>query len=314
MVTASDSGYPLVSVLIPAYNHAKYIWSCLDSVLNDGYPNLEVVVLDDGSRDETYFLANQWFVTHGGELNNHLLIRQDNQGVVKTLNTLLRIFTGEYFVLLASDDMLLKGGISARLNALGDTPQALAIFADAVGIDEAGKEIFNSVLVDKFHASISALSNFRTRPYELILNWCVPGPVFLAKRDVLTKIGYYDESFRIEDRDYYLKLVASDALVFVADKVAAYRLHDSATSGTRERQIEIGKLVMQIEAHNLDRFRGLKRAALWLTLRGNTVNFRTVKGIKIVIPLVLTAFARLAVLGFKLTVRLVAYVGEPKRP
>lgn len=308
MSITSTSDYPLISVLVPAYNHARYIWSCLDSILRDGYPNLEVIVLDDGSTDETYRLADEWFSTHGHGLNHNLLMRQDNQGVTKTLNTLLRTFTGEYFVLLASDDMLLQGGIEVRLATLKGVPKALAVFADAIGIDEAGKEICSSVLVDKFHASVRALSNFRTRPYELILNWCIPGPVFLAKREVLNKVGYYNETFRIEDRDYYLKLIASDVLAFTASKVAAYRLHAAASTGTRERQVEVGLEVMRIELHNLDRFLGLKRIALWLTFRGNSANFRCATGHRVIILLVRTAVIRSAALVFKLTTRLVAYI------
>ena len=306
--SASASEYPLISVLVPAYNHAKYIWSCLDSILSDGYPNLEVIVLDDGSTDETYLLAGEWFSANGNRLNHYLLMRQDNQGVTKTLNTLLRTFTGEYFVLLASDDMLLEHGIELRFATLKDAPTALAVFADAIGIDETGMEICSSVLLDKFHASVNALSNCRTRPYDLILNWCIPGPVFLAKREVLKKIGYYNESFRIEDRDYYLKLIASDALAFVAGKVAAYRLHDAASTGTRERQLQVGLEVMRIDLHNLDHFAGLKRTALWLALRGNSANFRSTTGIRAIIPLVQTAVARFVVMGFRYTNRLVAYI------
>lgn len=308
MLKTSASDYPLISVLVPAYNHARFILSCLDSILSDGYPNLEVIVLDDGSTDETYRLAGEWFSTHGHRLNHYLLMCQDNQGVTKTLNTLLRTFKGDYFVLLASDDLLLERGIESRFTNLKNTPAALAVFADAIGINETGKKIYSSVLVDKFHASVGALSNSRTRPYELILNWCIPGPVFLAKREVLKKIGYYDEAFRIEDRDYYLKLIASDALTFTSTKVAAYRFHDAASTGTRKRQVQVGLEVMRIELHNLERFVGLKRTALWLALRGNSANFRRATGIRAIILFVQTAIARSIVLGFKYTARLIAYI------
>ena len=312
--TTSAPDCPLVSVLVPAYNHARYIGVCLDSILTDGYPNLEVIVLDDGSTDETFRLADEWFGINGRLLNNFTLMRQDNHGVAKTLNTLLRKFTGQYFVLLASDDMLLKGGIETRLVALNDSPNALAVFADAIGIDETGAVTCNSVLVDKFNASVRALSNCRTRPYELILNWCVPGPVFLAKREVLKSIGYYNESFRIEDRDYYLRLIAGDALVFTDGKVAAYRIHGAASTGTRERQIQVGLEVMRIEQHNLDCFNGLERFALWLTLHGNSTNFRCLTGVRFVVQFMRTMIIRFLVQIFILTSRLAACINERINP
>lgn len=313
MLTTPACSYPLVSVLIPAYNHVPYIRSCLDSILADGYPNLEVIVLDDGSADETYRLADEWLGIYGRRLSHYHLMRQDNRGVAKTINTLLRTFKGEYFVLLASDDMLLGGGIQVRLDTLKGEPNASAVFGDAIGIDKAGNEIFSSVLADEFHADLSTLLNRRTRAYELILNWCIPGPVYLAKREVLQKFGYYDETFRIEDRDYYLKLIASDALAFTSSKVAAYRLHGESSTGTREKQIQIGREVMRIEKHNLHRFSGFKRISLWLTLRGNSANFRYNKGIILILSFVQTGIARSIALGFKHVVRLIAYVDGNKR-
>ena len=309
MLTTPACSYPLVSVLIPAYNHVPYIRSCLDSILADGYPNLEVIVLDDGSADETYRLADEWLGIYGCRLSHYHLMRQDNRGVTKTINTLLRTFKGEYFVLLASDDMLLGGGIQVRLDTLKGEPNASAVFGDAIGIDKAGNEIFSSVLADEFHADVSTLLNRRTRAYELILNWCIPGPVYLAKREVLKKFGYYDETFKIEDRDYYLKLIASDALAFTSSKVAAYRLHDAASTGTRERQVEVGQEVMRIDLHNLKRFAGLKRAALWLAVRGNSANFQRATGINLIISFTQTALVRLAALIFKYTVRFAVYLG-----
>ena len=308
MLMTLSGRYPLISILIPAYNHAKYISTCLDSIVADGYPNLEVIVLDDGSIDDTHDLAVEWFHRNGSNFSSYHVIRQKNQGIAKSLNTLLRNFSGEYFVLLASDDMLLEGGVEARLIALKDTPKALAIFADAICIDECGRGICDSVLAEKFEASLVALSNPRTLPYELILNWCIPGPVYMAKREVVEIIGYYNEKFLIEDRDYYLRLIAKNSLTFVNRKVAAYRLHGAASTGTRERQVRIGQEVMRIEMHNLTRFHGLKRIALWLALKGNATNFRLTKGIRLIAKIFLTTISRCLAVTLKYFARVVAHV------
>ncbi len=308
MLIKSPADYPLVSVLVPAYNHEKYIVACLDSIMSDGYQNLEVIVLDDGSIDNTYPLAKEWFDLHGQAFSYFDLMHQENRGVARTLNSLLQIFRGKYFVLLASDDMLLEGGIANRLAALERSPKALAVFADAIGIDENGKKLCNSILINKFRASLEALSHGSTRPYELILNWCIPGPVFLAKREVTQKIGYYNENFHVEDRDYYLRLIANDVLTFTATKVAAYRLHSGASTGTRERQIQVGQEVMRIEAQNLARFHGFKRTALWLALKGNATNFRLTGGVRRVVSICHVVIIRSVALVFKYVVRVIAHV------
>ncbi|MDP9227315.1 MAG: glycosyltransferase family 2 protein, partial [Actinomycetota bacterium] len=93
---------PLVSVVIPAYNHARYIASTLDSVVREGYPNLEILVLDDGSTDQTFAAATAW-----AERNQRIPIQvtqQENAGLTKTLNRLLEAANGDFVAYLASDD------------------------------------------------------------------------------------------------------------------------------------------------------------------------------------------------------------------
>lgn len=251
---------PLVSVLVPSYNHERYIVQCLDSVVADGYGNLELIILDDGSTDSTCETAARWLSANKDRFSGGVhLSRQANQGVVKTLNTLVSRANGDYFTLLASDDCLLPGGIEARIDYLRRHPQHLAVFADAVGIDEAGAETCASVLRDRYGADKRALRCERTRGLELILQWCVPGPVYLARKEVLTRIGKYDERYCFEDRDYYLRLIGAGALGFVDRTVAAYRILQ-APSRTRHLQLE--EHLSRIHEDLLPTFRGLNRLAM----------------------------------------------------
>lgn len=266
--------YPLVSVLIPAYNHTRFIKMCLNSILTDGYPNLEVLILDDGSTDDTYAEAENWLNLNGSQFTHYKLSKQSNRGVTKTLNTLMKDCSGDYFVLLASDDMLLQGGIANRLATLQSSPRALAAFGDASCINEDNTIIFHSALTEKFKASISALLNPKTLAIELILHWSVPGPVFMARRVIIKEIGLYNQEYSVEDRDYYLRIIAKDALIFTSNTVAAYRIHTSSSTGTKSRQYEIGKEVKKIELAHLAYYKGLKWCALWLACNGSFANIK----------------------------------------
>lgn len=280
MSSSTKDKYPLVSVLIPAYNHSLFIKICLNSVLADGYPNLEVLIIDDGSTDETYRVAANWLSLNGMRVAHYKLTKQNNQGITKTLNSLMTNCSGDYFVLLASDDMLLPGGIANRLAKLQSTPAALAVFGDAKCINENNVTIFNSALIDKFKANIGALLNPKTIGIELILHWSVPGPVFMGRRAIIKQIGLYNQEFSVEDRDYYLRIIASDALVFTSFKVASYRIHSNSSTGTKNRRYAVGLELKKIELEHLSRYKGLKWCALWLACNGSFVNIKKPMGYK----------------------------------
>lgn len=264
---ADCSTLPLVSVLVPCFNHARYIEACLDSLLADGYPNLELVLLDDGSTDASFEIAERWAAEKSSQLaGGARLSRQANAGVVKTLNTLLRSARGAHFALLASDDYLLPGGIMTRVRYLENQPQYLAVFGDAVGIDEDSEPVADSML-DHFRASRTALRCDRTRTLEIITRWVMPGPVYLARREVIDRIGFYNEDFCFEDRDYYLRLLAARALGYVDVAVAAYRV---ARVRDPNRYLKNARDREQIERQLMPQFKGLA----WMALSARTQRLR----------------------------------------
>ena len=84
---ASVPAMPLVSVLIPAFNHERFVQRCLDSVLEDPYPAKELIIIDDGSTDSTGERIAEWVVQHSGELPIEY-VRRNNRGIAATLNEL----------------------------------------------------------------------------------------------------------------------------------------------------------------------------------------------------------------------------------
>jgi glycosyltransferase involved in cell wall biosynthesis len=219
---------PLVSIIIPLHNNARFIEKCLESVKEETYPKIEVLVLDDGSTDESFHVAEHWCSKKKNNLWNVILKRQANRGITRTLNKLVRMASGEYIAILASDDYLLKGGIEARVKYLQNNPQLLAVFGDCLVVDEDNDIIYKSGITEIYPSSarINALKNKNLIALELALRWSVPGPVFLMRKCTCDIAGYYDESLTVEDRDFYLRLLTMEALGFVDYKVACYRWHD----------------------------------------------------------------------------------------
>ena len=227
-----DPTAPTVSVLIPAYNHAAYIGACLDSVAAQDYPILEIVLIDDGSTDATFEMAQAWQQAHP-DLPFELRIgRQNHRGISATANRLIQAARGEILVPLASDDLLLSAGIGLRVEALQRNPQWWAVFADCQVIDETGRLLRESGVRDLYGGSKKALASDALRTMEMILNWAVPGPVLAVRRcayDPYVGVGLYDETLLVEDYDFYLRLLACGRLGFVDHPVAAYRVHTANT-------------------------------------------------------------------------------------
>lgn len=258
---------PLVSVLIPCFNHERYLEQCLDSVLADGYDNLELRFIDDGSSDRSFALAQAW-----GERNQHHfrggihMERQPNQGLIATLNRLVEQSHGDYFALLASDDMLLPGGIQARVDHLLAHSRHFAVAGDAEGMDENGIRTMPSVVRGRHHGDPRTLASESARTMELILNWSIPGAVYLARREVVDAVGWYEKKFFVEDREYFLRLLAKGAVGFIDRTVGVYRMHSQSQGGSLANRTRMAVEIARVDTHALPWFEGWRRAALALRI------------------------------------------------
>lgn len=254
---------PLVSILVPLYNHAKYIEACLDSIRDEVWPVREVVIVDDGSSDDSAAIARAWYERQEKSVFVRFeLVSRPNKGLTRTINELIAMANGEYLVLLASDDFLLPGGISSRVDYLQTHPDKLAVFSDCIVVDETGKTTHDSGISDLHGGRLHVLGNPELMDLELIFNWCVPGPVFMAHRDLYKRLGGYDENFQVEDWDMYLRICAQGLLGFVPGSVAAYRFHGENTICSEEKCLELDKCHAQSAWRHAWSFTGLRRYGL----------------------------------------------------
>jgi len=254
-----------VSVLIPLYNHERFIFQCLDSIINDPYPSKEVIILNDGSTDNSLDTVQKWQIKNEDKLSGlfFTLKTRGNMGLCRTLNELVLMAHGEYIALLASDDFLLPGGIQARVDYLREHPDKLAVFADCTVVDDNGNLIHKSGIEDLFGGRKRYLMNESLCGYELAFHFCVPGPVFMARRETYQKVGLYDETILVEDWDYYLRLVSQNALGFIDYAVAGYRLHNTNMVKTISKSDWIDWPLDTI-TKNISRFQGIKRLILFI--------------------------------------------------
>jgi glycosyltransferase involved in cell wall biosynthesis len=277
----------LVSVLIPTYNHASYIRRCLDSLLEDGWPNLEVLVIDDGSSDDSFNVIEEWRNQHQNAFYRFDLERQKNRGLAATLNVLIGKATGRYIKILASDDYLIREGIQAGVDFLQKNNDRLAVFGDCLVVDENDKTILRSGLTQFLTPSVRprVMNHPKLIPLEIILRWSILGPGLLLRSEAYTQpgIGLYNELLLVEDRDMYLRLTAKAALGYVDQCVAAYRWHGDNQSRPNDPRRKEHEFALGVAAQtNAQNFKRLERMALQIdSMRWKTGQWKTSKNMKI---------------------------------
>jgi glycosyltransferase involved in cell wall biosynthesis len=270
---------PLVSVLVPAFNHQEYIECGLDSIAMSSYAPLEILVIDDGSSDDTYVRACNWMKDNADRVMSVAVHQQTNQGLARTLNALVSLSRGEYVALLGSDDALEPNGIALRVSALERHPEWLAVIGDCSIIDGVGRqEVASAFFGRRFHAHLPALLNARRIARELILRWSVPGPAMLARGtayNVGVGVGPYDEQLEVEDRDFYLRLLSVNALGFIPERVARYRLHGQNSADLRLSTVRRDGVLGNWR--NIKSFSGLNRWLLTLVAIRGSARLRAVQ-------------------------------------
>jgi len=227
-----DASLPLVSIIVPVYNHESYVAECLDSIILSSYSNVEIIVIDDASSDTSVAAVDRWIEAHR-EAEVVFRVHAANRGLLATLNEGVGIARGEYIFSLASDDRLLPGGTLARVQFLEERPDLLAVFADCRVIDGAGRQVHASGIED-LYAAHGMRKNALTSPslieHAIVFHWAVPGPVLLCRRKAFEIVGLYDETLTVEDWDLYLRLARTKKLGFVDEFVSEYRVHTHCSS------------------------------------------------------------------------------------
>jgi len=231
-VATKTATLPLVSVLIPAFNHEQFVQRCLDSVLEDLYPAKEIVIIDDGSTDRTREKIAEWIAKHEGEIPVEYVCR-GNKGIAATLNELAARARGEFFRLGASDDYLLPGGLDAQVRYLLAHPDKGAVIGDSIVIDKDGNKVHDSGMCDLHGANKKSYRSDDGIRRAVIGHWAIGGPVTLIRKSALETGARWSEGLRIDDWDMFLRLAAQNALGFIDVSVCAYRLHDTNVSKTR---------------------------------------------------------------------------------
>lgn len=220
---------PLISIAVTSYNHGRFIEYALDSVLQEDYPNKEIVVIDDGSADNSAELIRNWVEKNKANIHVTFICRE-NKGLAYTLNELIAKSKGKYIALLASDDAFCNNGLSKRYHAIQQTNKLVAV-GDCKVINDEGRVTHQSWMKDIMKRNAGVYKTERGMMKEILVNPSFSGSVLLIDREVYNKIGNYPGNFFAEEWFFYQRCAAKKYIVYIDEIVSEYRRHDTNTSG-----------------------------------------------------------------------------------
>jgi glycosyltransferase involved in cell wall biosynthesis len=201
---------PTVSIVIPAYNHAGFLGEAIRSVLEQDYPEVELIVLDDGSTDNTREVLAAWGSRFHWE-------SQLNMGQANTLNKGWKLARGQILSYLSADDRLEPGCIRAAVDTLHAWPDVVLTYCDFDLIDLKSRSI-RTVRTEAF--------DYRRMVAEFV---CTPGPGVFFRRTAFEAAGGWDASLRqMPDYEYWLRLGLVGRFLRIPRLLAAFRVHDGS--------------------------------------------------------------------------------------
>lgn len=265
----------LVSVVIPAYNHQAYIEQTIRSLIAQSYPTLELIVIDDGSKDNSWDILQKLKPECEARFARVDFIRQENQGIVATCNRLIREARGDYVYLIASDDLAKPQAIETLHGFLS----AHADYGLAVGdnelIDSDGRRIYwgrkKKVIYPEEISPASGtiyktfgafLQNRREDMHFLTDDFGDYGTLlrgnyipngYLIRKTVLDAVGGYDLHAPLEDW-YLMMQIAKIARIKYLDEILfSYRWHDDNTAKKTDRMSKASRDTFRYEMANIYR-------------------------------------------------------------
>jgi glycosyltransferase involved in cell wall biosynthesis len=225
----------MISVIIPAYNQAQYLKQAIDSALSQEGVILEVIVIDDGSQDETPELLKEY-------KNRIHALRHENQGAAGARNSGLDISSGQFIAFLDADDRWLPGHLAGSMEVFSNEPEVGLTYSDARVIDEEGR--FEKYRVSPRKASLESL---------VLGNYITTSSVVLRK-GCLEKCGKFDTGFRYtsQDWDMWMRIAAKYQFRHTGHALAEYRRHSQSAIQTLGFRIRDSSLMAVQKAFERD--------------------------------------------------------------
>jgi glycosyltransferase involved in cell wall biosynthesis len=238
-LAGGTSVLPGVSVVIPTYNYGHFLAESIESALNQTYPNIEVIVVDDGSTDHTRQVVEKY-------LPRVRYLHQSNAGVSAARNTGLRAATHPFVSFLDADDKWLPNMLAKMMATFAQLPDEFAVVAcQAVRFGQPGQVLNNK--------SLRQFAPMEVSLRDLLLMNRFPPSSAVIRREVFSECGEFDATLSTsEDRDMWIRIAARRRILLLNDPLTRLRLHaDNASKKADRAEVNIESVLRKVVAANL---------------------------------------------------------------
>jgi glycosyltransferase involved in cell wall biosynthesis len=236
---------PQVSVIIPSYNHEKYVAEAIQSVLDQTYQDFEIIITDDGSIDNTVEIIKTF-----NDSRIKLFCFSENRGATVAINLGIKEAKGEFIAILNSDDVFVTKKLEKQVKFLDRNPQIGAVFSYAQFIDEDGKDITDS---EHHYAKVFLQENrsrFEWLNYFFYNGNCLCHPSILIRRECYDIVGNYDRRLaQLPDFDLWIRLCQKYEIFIIKENLIKFRIRSNqanVSADTPESRIRISFETTQI--------------------------------------------------------------------
>ncbi len=220
---------PTVDVIIPAYNAAKYLPMAIESVMAQTFEDWRILLIDDGSTDNTAEVASHFFDQLGPKLK---YVNQPNSGLPAARNTAIRNSSAEFLALLDADDMWLPNRLLESLKCFENRPKVGLAYSLISRINQEGE------VIDTFAGNAKHAEGY-IAPYIYMRMVDLPCPTITFRRKCVDEVGLFDETLRAtEDRDLWLRIAFQYEVAFVPKVLAHYRISPVSMSADPDRMLK----------------------------------------------------------------------------
>lgn len=215
---------PLVSTVMATYNNAEFICQAIDSVLDQDYAPLELIIVDDGSTDGTSEVLEGYTADPRVKI-----VRQENSGQTIAKNRGISMCRGQYIAFCDSDDFWEPGKVSRQVEMFQESPRIGLVYGKARWVDEHGDEV-PALAVRSYEGKVTA---------QLLLRNFITFCTVMVRREALSEVGGFDARLRMSiDYDAWLKVSVGWDFGFVPGIVASYRIWSGQMSHNMELRLD----------------------------------------------------------------------------
>jgi len=220
---------PLISIVLPTYNGSRYLRQSIESCLNQTYKNIELIIVDDCSTDETPLIIQEYVQK---EPRVQCIRNQQNQRLPRSLNIGFAQAKGEYLTWTSDDNFYAREAIERMIAYLSDKKHDF-VYCDIFTMDEENETI----------VSREKLDGYETLKKHNCIRAC-----FLYARRVMETVGGYDPDMELlEDYDYWVRVSRQFPMGHIAEPLYYYRYHSRSLWSSRIREIRIAEFLFKLK-------------------------------------------------------------------